>query len=481
MEEVKQEIDFSKIDFNEEKTYAFLNIDDEIEKMKRIRLLQEEAKKRKQKTLFDNMVKAVNKELKKQNRKNLTEKVHTIDLPFAMDDKYPMYITANMDVVLKHYGIGLKYNEMKKEVEFEGIEHDRSIANVTFTNIRDLCAQHKFKVFKGDTSAFVYALAVKNRYNPIAKYLTECKEKTQKSNGEISKMLQTIKYDTADEERINFCNKMLLKWFLNCVHIAFNEIGAKRTCEIVPAFQGDQGKGKSKWAGRLVPEGFFKGDIILDLTDKDCKSDVLSHWIVELGEIGGTFRKSDRDRIKAFITSTVDTWRNSYAEFNCTYPRRTAMIATVNDKQFLVDKTGNRRFFIIPAKSLNYEHDVDIDKFWGEIMHLYETNKEPIYMTQEEQALNELYNSDSVTKTDTKIVLDDLFDWDSEVFGVCKLADITLKLKEMTGKCYSENAIKTVLEYHTCQYGRYTAGHKGDRKQGRYWKVPYVEGLTLPF
>lgn len=65
MGEVKQEKDFSKIDFNDEKTYAFLNIDDEIEKMKRIRLLQEEAKRRKQKTLFDSMVKAVNAEMKK--------------------------------------------------------------------------------------------------------------------------------------------------------------------------------------------------------------------------------------------------------------------------------------------------------------------------------------------------------------------------------------------------------------------------------
>lgn len=394
-------------------------------------------------------------------------------------------VWENMSVLLANHNISVRYNEMSKRIEFMGIDHKEDMAGSTFTRIKSLALMSSFKISKDDVYDFVETVADNNRFNPIANYLLDCKAKAKKGKyDEVQRLLNTIKYATTDNDRIEFCNKMLTKWFVNCVHIAFNELGSKRSCEIVPTFQGKQGKGKSKWAQALVPYGYFKGDVILNLESKDSISDALGNWIVELGEISGTFKRSENNKLKAFISATQDTWRSAYGRCSNTYPRRTCFIATVNDKEFLVDKTGNRRYFVIPADSLDYKHDINIDLFWGQVMHMYDeyiANDEPFYMTQEEQEQNEVYNSQYTCKTDTELMLDDLFDWDSEEKGACKLADIVLYVNNKTNKNYSPNAIKKVLQENGCEYSRFTAGAGESRKQDRYWKIPFIKDITLPF
>ena len=409
-----------------------------------------------------------------------------LDLPWFFDDKGNLQKRyENLELVLIKENISVRYNEMTKRYEFQGINHSRDMADATFTMLRSVALDNGLKLNKDDMYSFIQVIANKNRFNPITEYLLNCKEQTKKGDcEEIAKMLNTIVFNNVDMDRVKFCHNLLIKWFCNCIHIAFNTLNDQRTLEFVPCFQGKQGKGKSKWVRRLTPQGYFKGDVILDLDNKDTIAEVLAHWIVELGELGGTFSKSHRDKIKAFITSYQDSWRNPYGHSTNTYPRRTGFFATVNDNEFLVDKTGNRRFFVIPAAELDYNHDVDIDKFWGEIFHLYEEFLEkgtPLYMTAEEQELNDIYNTQYTTKTDTELALDDLFDWDSETWGACKLTDIEKYAREQTGRNYSTNAIKQVLLQHNCICARMTAGEKGKRKQDRYWKVPFVEGVTLPF
>jgi putative DNA primase/helicase len=68
----------------------------------------------------------------------------------------------------------------------------------------------------------------------------------------------------------------------------------------------------------------------------------VSHWVVELGELDSTFKKSDVSVLKAFITRRQDKLRRPYARRDSVFPRRTVFAGTVNDYQFLHDNTGNR-------------------------------------------------------------------------------------------------------------------------------------------
>ena len=49
-------------------------------------------------------------------------------------------------------------------------------------------------------------------------------------------------------------------------------------------------------------EGWLLAGATLNPSDKDSVNQAVSHWIFELGEIESTFKKSDIDQLKAFVT-----------------------------------------------------------------------------------------------------------------------------------------------------------------------------------
>lgn len=67
-------LNYEKVDFNSERTYAFLQIENEIEKTRRYNALKAEATKRGQLELFNSMVRAVKAEIKKKESTKAKEK-----------------------------------------------------------------------------------------------------------------------------------------------------------------------------------------------------------------------------------------------------------------------------------------------------------------------------------------------------------------------------------------------------------------------
>jgi putative DNA primase/helicase len=81
--------------------------------------------------------------------------------------------------------------------------------------------------------------------------------------------------------------------------------------------------------------------------------------------------KKEISALKAFITSDEDILRLPYERKSEKYPRRTIMCATVNDPNFLNDPTGSSRFWVITAKSIRYNHGIDISQLWAQALKLY--------------------------------------------------------------------------------------------------------------
>ena len=82
------------------------------------------------------------------------------------------------------------------------------------------------------------------------------------------------------------------------------------------------------------------------------------------------------DTVKAFLTKSTDEYRTPYGKASLHYPRMTSFVGTVNDEQFLIDQTGNRRFVTIPlASDLVINHNTQIKPFdalqlWAQIYNL---------------------------------------------------------------------------------------------------------------
>lgn len=408
----------------------------------------------------------------------------TASIEWDMSGEKIKKTTANMEKLLDHYGIQVKRNDLTRFYCFDGIEHDPSMADATFTNIKDLCTDQGFNINKDTLYDFIGAIAARNRFNPILVYLNKCKDDTEPNMGEIERLLDTLHYEVTDDDTIAFYNSMVVKWLLGCIHIAHNTIENEYSVEFVLTFKGKQGLGKTRWANSFIPKGMYKDGVTLNLDKTDSIIQATRYWVVELGEIGSTFRKSDIDKLKGFITTKTDEYRSPYGRSSCVYPRLTAFIGTVNDETFLRDKTGNRRFVVLPLSSIDYQNDIDPVKLWGELMWLYDEylmSGTALYMTQDEQAANELYNIQYTTKSDVEIALDDLFDWDGQEVGACTISMITAYIRENSGRTFRENDVKTALISKGYKAESFYAKSNSGKKKGRYYKLPFVSGLTLPF
>lgn len=157
---------------------------------------------------------------------------------------------------------------------------------------------------------------------------------------------------------------LLWKWLMQSYCILHNTPEKAFSADGVLVFIGAQGFGKTRLLEKLAlsRECFGEGRCY-DPHNKDNNIQVTSKWITELGEIGSTMRK-DSDMLKAFISSSTDEYRAPYGRTAISYPRRTSFCGSTNDTQFLIDETGNRRFWTIQLDN-NKHIDIDSKEFKG--------------------------------------------------------------------------------------------------------------------
>ncbi len=96
-------------------------------------------------------------------------------------------------------------------------------------------------------------------------------------------------------------------------------------------------------------------------------------WIIELPELV-QFGKADHNAIKMMVTKQVDTVRLAYGKQRGVYPRQSVMAGTTNDKEYLRDPTGNRRYWPIPCGPGQIDTDwvaANRDQLWAEAVQNY--------------------------------------------------------------------------------------------------------------
>jgi putative DNA primase/helicase len=128
--------------------------------------------------------------------------------------------------------------------------------------------------------------------------------------------------------------------------------------------------GKSTWVISLLPtklKAYVSEGLSLNVNDSMSVLSCIRHLIVELGELERSFKKTDINDFKAFFGRTKDELNIKYLPFPVSYPRTTSFIGSINDEEFLKDRTGSTRFLIIPTKNLNGYHDIDMLQLFKEI------------------------------------------------------------------------------------------------------------------
>lgn len=237
-----------------------------------------------------------------------------------------------------------------------------------------------------------------NRYHPIRDYLRGLWWDGDDHIRLLSKHFKDkhtpITYDDGATETV--FHAWLKRWLVGAV-AKVCEAGMLKAQNAVLVIEGSQNLGKSTFANWLcsgTPKHFIEQSV--DPENKEHIRNLAGKWIWEIGEMGSTTRKADRESLKHFLSQTTVTFRTPYAKHAVTKPALASFIGTVNNEGgFLQDSTGTRRFMTVGLTDLNHAYvtDLDIDQLWAQAYQLY-LNGESWRLCAEEVAKRDELNGD---------------------------------------------------------------------------------------
>lgn len=135
-------------------------------------------------------------------------------------------------------------------------------------------------------------------------------------------------------------------------------------------FEGKQGCGKTTAVSAL----FGRENMISSISDfksKEASIALQGRWVAEVAELAA-LKKTDITDVKKFITETVDQYRPVHGKTMIDRPRRCCFVGTTNERQYLKDATGNRRFWPVPCGEVDVASIArDRDQLWAEAVHRY--------------------------------------------------------------------------------------------------------------
>lgn len=146
-------------------------------------------------------------------------------------------------------------------------------------------------------------------------------------------------------------------------------LGAK--VDFMLVLEGPQGKRKSTSLSELFTSNWFV-ETVESPNGKDFYQVIQGCWCVEIGEMD-SFGKADVTAVKVAITRRTDKFRAPYERMPNSYRRECIFVGTTNDREYLKDATGGRRFLPVRA-----DGDVDVpgiveqrDQLWAEAVELF--------------------------------------------------------------------------------------------------------------
>ena len=293
----------------------------------------------------------------------------------------PVLTPESLSEWLDKHGISIGYDEIGKTLVVGGLwdenpeQLEANLPALVFSKI-----QTEFQRCTIQTvQAYISIIASRNVCNP-AKSIVEPVE----WDG-VSRLPEifTILGVSGDE----LSETLVKKWLIQCVSLLYNSTVLPFGADGVLVLVGKQGVGKTCFFRRLAVESTLFGEgKCLNFSDKDTLVHATGYWLTELGEIEATL-KGDRERLKAFITSTVDEYRRPYARGSTKALRRTSFCGSANTADFLTDQTGNRRFWTVPVEKIDLERldKLNVLQLWAEIKTLSDADRQAFRLTPEER------------------------------------------------------------------------------------------------
>ena len=237
---------------------------------------------------------------------------------------------------------------------------DAELRNYISNNYRGLTG----KMILDDTLVTIFA---ENAFHPVIDWLEGLKWDGQPR---VRRIL--IDYLGADDNA--YTEEITVKFFKAAIARVYKP-GAK--FDYCLTISGPQGIGKSTVL-RMMGQKWFT-DAVVSIKGKEAMDQLQGNWIIELSEMQAATR-AENEEMKAFISRQNDKYRPPYGRRVEDHLRQCVFAATTNDRVFLKDRTGGRRFWIVmcegngvkPLKDFSLK---EAEQCWAELMEIWKEDK----------------------------------------------------------------------------------------------------------
>ena len=220
-------------------------------------------------------------------------------------------------------------------------------------------------------------------YNPVIDYMERAQKKWD-GRQRINRMLQV--YLGADD--IPLVSKIAQMWLVGAVAKVYDPYVK---FDYVLDLVGGQGVGKTSLLQKLG--GDWYTDSVTDFSNKDNYDIMLKSLIVNDDEMVASNRMTFAET-KAFISKTSLRYRKPYMKRTEEFAKNFILARTTNQKEYLKDKTGERRFLPVMANtSAQVKHPMEIEpetieQIWGEAVTIYKAGVDLMFDEGTENELN---------------------------------------------------------------------------------------------
>jgi predicted P-loop ATPase len=253
-------------------------------------------------------------------------------------------------------GTSIRFNDFTGRIEWRG----KPLQDEDVIDVRLMIEDAGFEPNVGDVLPALIRHAHDNTYDPLRAYLDDLK---WDNRPRIDTWLQSYMGAPTHEILSVFGAKFLI----GAVARIYDP-GCQMDNALV--FEGKQGAGKTTAVSALFGRDYMVSSIS-DFKSKEASIALQGRWVAEIAELAA-LKRTDITDVKKFITETVDQYRPVHGKNLIDRPRRCVFIGTTNERQYLKDSTGNRRFWPVPCGEVNVAAiKRDRDQIWAEAVSRY--------------------------------------------------------------------------------------------------------------
>ena len=201
-------------------------------------------------------------------------------------------------------------------------------------------------------------------------------------------------------------------------------------------------------------------------------------WIVELAELLAVKKAQAVESIKAFITSSMDTYRPPYGRRTEQRPRVCVFAGTTNSNHFLTDRTGNRRYLPLMVRKVFVKKSMfenkkevaeDFRQAWAEALYIYKTTKVKLILPKDlEDTVSEIQGGYVEEDVRVGIIQEWLDNTKEESVCSAMIYELALGNEHQKPDRRISNEIHDIMQHSIRGWGKVENEHGGRKRMKVY-------------